>query len=163
MSNRYKTLFNKRIFETTVIGGRVIYHIQVILVHVSFLPALYALLGSRVPVDNICIPVMCIISINCRLKVHKCIFCYHVGGQVIMVVLSVIVSRHQPKVGCFTVHYISHGFQWLATGLWFSPGTPVSSTNKTDCYNITEILLKVALNNKNLTLTLEAAGNTLLT
>jgi hypothetical protein len=26
------------------------------------------------------------------------------------------------------------------------PGTPVSSTNKTDCHDITEILLKVALN-----------------
>jgi hypothetical protein len=37
--------------------------------------------------------------------------------------------------------------QWLATGRWFSPGTPVSSTNKTDCHDITtEILLKVALN-----------------
>ena len=36
--------------------------------------------------------------------------------------------------------------QWLATGRWFSPGPPVSSTNKTDCHNITEILLKVALN-----------------
>jgi hypothetical protein len=31
-------------------------------------------------------------------------------------------------------------------GQWFSPGTPVSSTNETDCHNITEILLKVALN-----------------
>ena len=29
---------------------------------------------------------------------------------------------------------------------WFSPGTPVSSTNKTDLYDIAEILLKVALN-----------------
>jgi len=28
----------------------------------------------------------------------------------------------------------------------FSPGTPVSSTNKTDHHDITEILLKVALN-----------------
>ena len=28
----------------------------------------------------------------------------------------------------------------------FSPGTPVSFTNKTDRHNITEILLKVALN-----------------
>ena len=34
--------------------------------------------------------------------------------------------------------------QWLATGRWFSPGTPVSSTNKTDRHGITEILLKVA-------------------
>ena len=33
-------------------------------------------------------------------------------------------------------------FQWLATGQWFSPGPPVSSNNKTDCHNMTEILLK---------------------
>jgi hypothetical protein len=32
------------------------------------------------------------------------------------------------------------------TGQWFSPGPPVSSTKKTDRHNITEILLKVALN-----------------
>jgi hypothetical protein len=31
-------------------------------------------------------------------------------------------------------------------------GTPVSSTNKTDCHNITEILLKVVLNAITLTL-----------
>ena len=31
-------------------------------------------------------------------------------------------------------------------GQWYSPGTPVSSTNKTNCHDITEILLKVALN-----------------
>ena len=36
--------------------------------------------------------------------------------------------------------------QWLAAGQWFSPGTPVTSTNKTDSHDITEILLKVALN-----------------
>jgi hypothetical protein len=34
--------------------------------------------------------------------------------------------------------------QWLATGSWFSLGTLVSSTNKTDLHDITEILLKVA-------------------
>ena len=43
--------------------------------------------------------------------------------------------------------------QWLATGQWFSWGTPVSSITKIDCYDITEILLKVALNT--ITLTLE--------
>jgi hypothetical protein len=42
--------------------------------------------------------------------------------------------------------------QWFATGWWFSPGTPVSSTNKTDCHDIIEILLEVALNNITLTL-----------
>jgi hypothetical protein len=42
--------------------------------------------------------------------------------------------------------------QWLTTGRWFSPGSPVSSTNKTDRHDITEILLKVALNTINLNL-----------
>jgi hypothetical protein len=32
------------------------------------------------------------------------------------------------------------------TGQWFSPGPLVSFTNKTDSHDITEILLKVALN-----------------
>ena len=36
--------------------------------------------------------------------------------------------------------------QSLATDRWFSPGTLVSSTNKTNRHDITEILLKVALN-----------------
>ena len=39
-------------------------------------------------------------------------------------------------------------------GQWFSPGTSCSSTNKTDYLDITEILLKVALNTITLTLTL---------
>jgi hypothetical protein len=29
--------------------------------------------------------------------------------------------------------------QWLVTGRWFSLGTPVSSTNKTDCHDTTEV------------------------
>jgi len=36
----------------------------------------------------------------------------------------------------------------LATGRWFSPGKQGSSTNKTGCHDITELLLKVALNTK---------------
>jgi hypothetical protein len=42
--------------------------------------------------------------------------------------------------------------QLLATGRWFSPGTPVSSTNKTDRQDITEILSKVELDTTSLTL-----------
>jgi hypothetical protein len=37
-------------------------------------------------------------------------------------------------------------YQRLVTGRWFSLSTPVSSTNNTDHHDITEILLKVALN-----------------
>jgi hypothetical protein len=33
-------------------------------------------------------------------------------------------------------------YQRHATGQWFSPGTPVSSTNETDRHNTIEILLK---------------------
>jgi hypothetical protein len=36
--------------------------------------------------------------------------------------------------------------QLLVAGLWFSPDTLVSSTNKNERHVITEILLKVALN-----------------
>ena len=39
--------------------------------------------------------------------------------------------------------------QRLATGRWFSLGTSVSSTNKTDGHNITEILLKMTLSTIN--------------
>jgi hypothetical protein len=35
--------------------------------------------------------------------------------------------------------------QRLATGQWFSPGAPISSTNRTDRHDIAEILLKVAI------------------
>ena len=43
----------------------------------------------------------------------------------------------------YVIKYVSDFWQ---AGQWFSPGTPVSSTNKTDRHNIAEILLKVALN-----------------
>jgi len=49
----------------------------------------------------------------------------------------------------FRFHFCDKVCQWLVTGLRFSPGTPVSSSNKIDHHNITEILLKVALNTIN--------------
>jgi hypothetical protein len=44
------------------------------------------------------------------------------------------------RVRCTTL--FDKVFQWLTTGRWFSPGPPVSSTNKTDRHDITEILLR---------------------
>jgi hypothetical protein len=44
-----------------------------------------------------------------------------------------------------SIHYATVS-QPLTTGRWFSLGTQVSSTNKTDRNDITEILLKAALN-----------------
>ena len=43
-------------------------------------------------------------------------------------------------------YYVTQGDYTIVAGRWFSPGTPVSSINKTDRHDITEILLKVALN-----------------
>jgi hypothetical protein len=39
----------------------------------------------------------------------------------------------------------------FVAGRWFSPGTPVFSTNKTDCTNINEILLKIKIFFSNIT------------
>ena len=50
--------------------------------------------------------------------------------------------------------------QGLATGRWFSPGTPISSTNKTDLHDITEMLLKVTLNTIALTIKTQLNGIT---
>ena len=43
------------------------------------------------------------------------------------------------------ITYIVHVYQLNFFFVWFSPGPPVSSTNKTDRHD-SEILLKVALN-----------------
>ena len=44
------------------------------------------------------------------------------------------------------VFLIQHYVIKFESDMWFSPGTPVSTTNKSYCYDITEILLNVALN-----------------
>ena len=41
--------------------------------------------------------------------------------------------------------------QWRSVGRWYSPGSSVSSTNKSECHDIAEILLKVILNTITLT------------
>ena len=42
-------------------------------------------------------------------------------------------------------HYVIN-FPVTCAGMWLSRGTPVSSPNKTDCHDISEILLEDALN-----------------
>jgi hypothetical protein len=49
-------------------------------------------------------------------------------------------------------HYVIKFVSDYSTGRWFSPGTPFSSTNKTDRHDITEILLKMVFNTINLNL-----------
>ena len=53
------------------------------------------------------------------------------------------------------VYLIQHFVIKFASDLrWFSPGTQVTSTNKTDRHDITEILLKMALDSINITISL---------
>jgi hypothetical protein len=52
--------------------------------------------------------------------------------------------------------------QWLAADKWFSLGTPVSSTYKTDRHDIAEILLKVALSKINQTINQQPLSMTFL-
>jgi len=54
--------------------------------------------------------------------------------------------------GNYISDILKHDYQCLPTGRWLFLGTLVSSTNKTDSHDITEILLKVALNSIILTL-----------
>jgi hypothetical protein len=61
---------------------------------------------------------------------------------------TVKVSRHLLRAELVIID------QLLEEGQWFSLGTPVSSTNKTDRHDIPEIFLKVALNTITLTLSL---------
>ena len=75
----------------------------------------------------------------------------HLGVMNITFVLFNISSkflmwvRIPPRRGVLDTTLCDKVCQWLATGRWFSLGTPVSSTNKTNSHDITEILLKVAL------------------
>ena len=67
-----------------------------------------------------------------------------------MPITTNIVSSNPSQVKC-----TRYNIMWLAAGRWFSPGTAVSSINKTDRHDITEILLKKLLNTITLTLILD--------
>jgi hypothetical protein len=60
-----------------------------------------------------------------------------------------VVSLYLLRRGVLNTTLCDKVCQLLAAGLWFSPGTPISSTNKTDLNDLTEILLKVALSTIN--------------
>ena len=61
-------------------------------------------------------------------------------------VFSSALLRHCSWRGVIYTTLCDKVCQWLVTDQWFSHGTSLSSTNKTDSHGITEILLKVTLN-----------------
>jgi hypothetical protein len=65
-------------------------------------------------------------------------------------IITTVVSSNPVHGEMYSIqHYVIKFGQLLVTDQWFSPGTPVSSTNKTDCHDIIETLLKVVLNTIN--------------
>ena len=63
-----------------------------------------------------------------------------------MPITTEVVSSNPIQAGVLDATLCDKVCQSPAAGLWFSPCIPVSFTNKTDRHDITEILLKVALN-----------------
>jgi hypothetical protein len=57
-----------------------------------------------------------------------------------MPITTIVLSSNPAQARVYSIHHYVIKF-W-----WFSLCTPVSYINKTDCHNITEILLKMALN-----------------
>jgi hypothetical protein len=62
------------------------------------------------------------------------------------IIVGFSMSSNLARWGVFDTTLYDKFCQWLAAGRWFFPSTPVSSTNKTDRQDITELLLNVALN-----------------
>jgi hypothetical protein len=87
---------------------------------------------------------------GCKAKKKcMCVYCHmskksRVGHEVTYNIKMVVIyqfygkSRSHPVLISSTIKY----FRW---GRLFSQGTPVSSTNKTDHHNITEILLNISV------------------
>jgi hypothetical protein len=72
---------------------------------------------------------------SCSWSYDICLFC------------PKVVSSNRADGALYSIqHYVITFVQWLAAGRWFSMVTPVSSTNKIDRHDITEISLKVVLN-----------------
>ena len=59
---------------------------------------------------------------------------------------STLWVRIRLRLGVLDITLCIKVCQWLAADQWFFPGILVSSSKKNDCHDITEILLKVALN-----------------
>jgi hypothetical protein len=71
-----------------------------------------------------------------------------VVGFITTYAISAITTEFQSLSGRGVQHYVIKFGQWLATGHWFSPDPSVSSTNKIDSHDITEIYISGAKHNQ---------------
>ena len=89
----------------------------------------------------------------CSLTTSVVLFVFHLIKSLIhtitesvSITTKVVSSSPHSWRGVLDITLCDKICHWFATGLWFSPDTSFSSNNKTDRHDITEILLKVALN-----------------
>ena len=82
-----------------------------------------------------------------KISLQSCSNCYGKHARTFTVIHGKIIKT--PFNSLNHRYHCKCSDQRLAAGRWFAPGIPVSSTNKTDQYDITEILLKVALSTIN--------------
>jgi hypothetical protein len=78
-------------------------------------------------------------------------YCLHIYLASLHVRQSTSVDSDLIVIHQTRTHKVYVIFMVTYDRLWVSPGLPVSSTNKTDCHDITEIYLKMALNTINQT------------
>jgi hypothetical protein len=71
--------------------------------------------------------------------------------QSVLVTTNVVRREFSSWRGVLDTTLCDKVCQWLPTGWWVAAGTPVSSMNKMNRHDITEILLKVALSTINQT------------
>jgi hypothetical protein len=85
-----------------------------------------------------------------NLEVRPDYYCIFLGTQARLFIFKflaarIFISKNKTRLAAAS----DKVYRLLAHGRWFSPGTPASSTTKTGCHDIAEILLKVALNTIN--------------
>ena len=86
--------------------------------------------------DIVFIIVMCILD--------RCGHDRIVVGFITIYAITNVVSSNPVQASCTRNNIMRYSLSVTHGRSVFSPGTPVSYTNKTDCHDITEILLKVA-------------------
>jgi hypothetical protein len=78
-------------------------------------------------------------------------FCGPYRDRMVVTITTTVVSSSPAHAEVYLVqlYVINKVCQWLAAGQWFSVGTSVSSSNKTDHHDIAEILFQTGVKHHN--------------